>query len=58
MKYHILASGSKGNAAFIYENNTGVLIDCGITRKQLLFKLDEFSSFETITMFFRLISFL
>ncbi|WP_454962030.1 MBL fold metallo-hydrolase [Eggerthia catenaformis] len=41
MKYHILASGSKGNAAFIYENNTGVLIDCGITRKQLLFKLDE-----------------
>lgn len=41
MKYHILASGSKGNAAFIYENNTGVLIDCGISRKQLLFKLDE-----------------
>lgn len=40
MQYHVLASGSKGNATFVYENHTGILIDCGITRKQLLYKLD------------------
>lgn len=39
MEYHILASGSKGNSAFIYEDNTGILIDCGISKKQLLYKL-------------------
>lgn len=39
MEFHVLASGSKGNATFIYENHCGILIDCGITRKQLLFKL-------------------
>lgn len=41
MEFHILASGSKGNATFIYEDGDGLLIDCGITRKQLLFKLGE-----------------
>ncbi len=41
MEYHILASGSKGNATFIYENGCGILVDCGITRKQLLFKLNN-----------------
>lgn len=41
MEFHILASGSKGNAAFIYEDGCGILIDCGITRKQLLYKLNE-----------------
>ncbi|MEG0591933.1 MAG: MBL fold metallo-hydrolase [Coprobacillus sp.] len=41
MEFHVLASGSKGNATFIYENGCGILIDCGITRKQLLFKLDN-----------------
>lgn len=41
MEFHVLASGSKGNATFIYENNTGILIDCGITKKQLLYKLKE-----------------
>lgn len=41
MQYFVLASGSKGNATFIYENHTGILIDCGITRKQLLYKLGE-----------------
>lgn len=41
MEFHILASGSKGNATFIYENGCGILIDCGITRKQLLFKLQN-----------------
>lgn len=39
MEYHILASGSKGNSTFIYANGVGFLIDCGITRKQLLYKL-------------------
>ncbi len=39
MEYHILASGSKGNSTFIYVNGVGFLIDCGITRKQLLYKL-------------------
>ena len=41
MEYHVLASGSKGNATFVYENGTGILIDCGITRKQLLFRLAQ-----------------
>ena len=41
MEFHILASGSKGNATFIYENGCGILVDCGITRKQLLFKLEN-----------------
>lgn len=39
MEFHILASGSKGNSTFIYDEGVGILIDCGITRKQLLFKL-------------------
>lgn len=39
MEFHILASGSKGNSTFIYDQGIGILIDCGITRKQLLFKL-------------------
>ena len=41
MEFHILASGSKGNATFIYDQQCGILIDCGITRKQLLFKLNQ-----------------
>jgi len=41
MEFHVLASGSKGNATFVYENGCGILIDCGITRKQLLFKLNQ-----------------
>jgi len=41
MEYHVLASGSKGNATFVYEQGTGILIDCGITRKQLLYKLKQ-----------------
>ena len=39
MEFHILASGSKGNSTFIYDNGVGILIDCGIARKQLLYKL-------------------
>lgn len=41
MEFHILASGSKGNSTFIYDQGVGILIDCGITRKQLLFKLSN-----------------
>ncbi len=41
MEFHVLASGSKGNATFIYDHQCGILIDCGITRKQLLFKLEQ-----------------
>lgn len=41
MEFHVLASGSKGNATFVYENGTGILIDCGITKKQLLLRLNE-----------------
>ena len=39
MEFHVLASGSKGNATFVYEDGCGILIDCGITRKQLLYKI-------------------
>lgn len=41
MEYHVLASGSKGNSIFIYEQGDGILIDCGISRKQLLYKLKQ-----------------
>lgn len=41
MEFHILASGSKGNATFVYDKGCGILIDCGITRKQLIYKLEQ-----------------
>lgn len=47
MEFHVLASGSKGNATFIYEDGCGILIDCGIARKQLLFKLKNLGFSET-----------
>ena len=34
MEFHILASGSKGNSTFIYDNGVGILIDCGISRRE------------------------
>ena len=39
MEFHVLASGSKGNSVFIYDQGEGILIDCGISRKQLLYRL-------------------
>ena len=36
MKYHVLASGSKGNSIFIYDQGNGLLIDCGISKRQLI----------------------
>lgn len=38
---HILASGSKGNATLVEGPDGFVLIDCGITRRQLLLRADE-----------------
>lgn len=39
MEYHVLASGSKGNSVFIFDQGEGILIDCGISKKQLLYRL-------------------
>ena len=41
MQFHVLASGSKGNSTFIFDEGIGILIDCGISRKQLLYKLNN-----------------
>lgn len=41
MKYHIIQSGSKGNATLIENNNQLILIDFGITRKALLDALNK-----------------
>ncbi len=41
MEYHVLASGSKGNSTFIYTNGFGILIDCGISKKQLVTRLAQ-----------------
>lgn len=38
---HILASGSKGNATIVEGPTGSVLIDCGISRKQLLLRAAE-----------------
>lgn len=39
MQFHVLASGSQGNSTFIDFDGTGVLIDCGISKKQLVDRL-------------------
>ena len=41
MEYHVLASGSKGNSTFIYSTGFGILIDCGISKKQLVTRLNQ-----------------
>ena len=43
LKLHVLASGSKGNAAIIEnaETGAGVLIDCGICKRDFLARCDE-----------------
>lgn len=44
-KLHILASGSKGNAAIVEETANGqcILIDCGISKRDFLARCDEVS---------------
>ncbi|MEG1425162.1 MAG: MBL fold metallo-hydrolase [Raoultibacter sp.] len=37
---HILASGSKGNAAIVRFGDTAILIDCGISKKEFLARCD------------------
>lgn len=37
----ILASGSKGNATLVFNEDTTILIDLGISKKELCFKLSE-----------------
>lgn len=43
LKLHVLASGSKGNAAIVENAATGsgVLIDCGICKRDFLERCDE-----------------
>ena len=43
LKLHVLASGSKGNAAIVEnaETGEGVLIDCGICKRDFLARCDE-----------------
>ena len=41
MKFIVLASGSKGNATYIEIGNTKVLIDCGLSFKQIKSRLRE-----------------
>jgi phosphoribosyl 1,2-cyclic phosphodiesterase len=38
---HVLASGSKGNAAVVEGPRGSVLVDCGISRRELLRRADE-----------------
>ena len=40
-KICILASGSSGNAIYISNNNTKILIDAGINSKQLILRLEK-----------------
>lgn len=40
MKYFVLASGSQGNSTFIDFDGVGVLIDCGISKKQLIYRMN------------------
>lgn len=37
----VLGSGSKGNATWIGDRSTGVLIDCGLSTRQILKRLDQ-----------------
>lgn len=37
----VLASGSAGNSTYIGDRHAGVLIDCGLSTRQLLLRMDE-----------------
>lgn len=40
LNIYTLSSGSKGNATYIQSNKSGLLIDCGLSRKTLLERMD------------------
>ena len=37
----VLASGSAGNSTYIGDRHAGVLIDCGLSTRQLLLRMEE-----------------
>lgn len=37
----VLASGSRGNCTYIGDGRTGVLVDCGISTKQVLLRMEQ-----------------
>ena len=37
----VLASGSKGNCTYIGDGHAGVLVDCGVSTKQILARMEE-----------------
>ena len=41
MNLHVIASGSKGNAAIVYDEKTHILIDIGISKQELINGLKE-----------------
>lgn len=41
MNFHVIASGSKGNAAIVYDKETHILIDIGISKQELIKGLKE-----------------
>jgi phosphoribosyl 1,2-cyclic phosphodiesterase len=43
----VLGSGSRGNATFIGHRKSGVLIDCGLSTKQIFRRLDAISASDT-----------
>ena len=46
MKISALASGSSGNCFFVSRGNSSILVDCGISCKQVLEKLEAICIFE------------
>lgn len=49
---HIIASGSKGNASIIYNNDTTLLIDNGLSKKRLILGFNEINkSINSLTAF-------
>lgn len=43
MRIKVFSSGSKGNATLVSYNNTNILIDCGITKKDIDLNLNKYN---------------
>ena len=41
LKVAVLASGSRGNCTYIGDGHAGVLVDCGVSTKQILARLEQ-----------------